>query len=143
LGNVATARALADHGLESARRDGWNDKLPIFDALLARIDLAEGGDPTSHLDAVRAWTARTRGSISSAYYHSPCLPRVMDSLARPFASARWPSANATSPEFRSPIDVRSGWASDFFQIVVELSDCSCLGQPTEFVREQGEFVGEQ
>lgn len=31
----------------------------MFHALLARIALAEGADPTSHLDEVRAWTART------------------------------------------------------------------------------------
>ena len=27
--------------------------------MLARIDLAEGGDPTPHLDEIRAWTSRT------------------------------------------------------------------------------------
>jgi tetratricopeptide (TPR) repeat protein len=57
LGDLAAARALADNGLATARMHGWN--IPRFDALLARIDLAEGGDPTPHLDAIRAWTSRT------------------------------------------------------------------------------------
>ena len=59
LGDLAEARALADHGLAKAREQGWNDELPGFDALLARIDLAAGGDPTPHLGAIRAWTSRT------------------------------------------------------------------------------------
>jgi tetratricopeptide (TPR) repeat protein len=59
LGDLTSARALADHGLAMARRNGWNGEIPRFDALLARIDLAEGGDPTPHLDAIRAWTSRT------------------------------------------------------------------------------------
>jgi len=59
LGNVAAARALADHGRAMAGKDGWNFELPRFDATLARIALAEGGDPTPHLDAIRAWTSRT------------------------------------------------------------------------------------
>ena len=59
LGDLAAARALADQGLETARRNRWNHELPRFDALLARIDLAEGRDPTPHLDEIRAWTSRT------------------------------------------------------------------------------------
>jgi tetratricopeptide (TPR) repeat protein len=59
LGDPAAARALADHGLATARRNGRNKEIPWFDAVLARIDLAEGGDPTPHLDAIRAWTSRT------------------------------------------------------------------------------------
>lgn len=59
LGDLAAARALADHGLATARRNGWNIDLPRFDALLARIALAEGGDPTPHLDGIRTWTSRT------------------------------------------------------------------------------------
>lgn len=59
LGDLPVARALADHGLATARRNGWNFDLPRFAALLARIALAEGDDPTSHLDAMRAWTSRT------------------------------------------------------------------------------------
>jgi len=59
LGNLAAARALADHGVATAHRNGWNDNIAWFGALLARIALAEGGDPTPHLDEIRAWTSRT------------------------------------------------------------------------------------
>jgi uncharacterized protein DUF4062 len=57
LGDLAAARVLADHGLTTAREYGW--RIPRFDALLARIDLAEDRDPTPHLDAIRTWTSRT------------------------------------------------------------------------------------
>ncbi len=59
LGNLAGARSLCDHGLEKARAGNWNEEIPLFHALLARIALAGGGDPTPHLDEVRAWTSRT------------------------------------------------------------------------------------
>lgn len=59
LGDLAAARALCDHGLQTAREGNVNFELPRFHALLARIDLAEGNDPTLHLDEVRAWTSRT------------------------------------------------------------------------------------
>jgi tetratricopeptide (TPR) repeat protein len=59
LGDLAAARMLADHGLSTARERGSNVDFPRFDALLARIDLAEGRDPTPHLDEIRAWTSRT------------------------------------------------------------------------------------
>jgi tetratricopeptide (TPR) repeat protein len=59
LGDLAAARDLCDHGLEMARVNNWNYNLPWFHALLARIDLAEGNDPTSHIDDIRAWTSRT------------------------------------------------------------------------------------
>jgi hypothetical protein len=59
LGNLAAARTLCDHSLEWAHRNNWNLDLPCFHALLARIALAEGGDPTAYLDAVRDWTARS------------------------------------------------------------------------------------
>lgn len=59
LGDLAAARAIADDGLAKARSYGWNDELAPYDALLARLDLAEGGDPTPRLDAIRAWTSRT------------------------------------------------------------------------------------
>jgi len=59
LGNLAAAQALADHGLATGRNSGWNVDLPRFDALLARIVIEEAGDPTSYLDAIRAWTSRT------------------------------------------------------------------------------------
>jgi tetratricopeptide (TPR) repeat protein len=59
LRDLAAARALASHGLASARTYDLNHEIPRFDALLARIDLAEGRDPTPHLDGIRAWTSRT------------------------------------------------------------------------------------
>jgi hypothetical protein len=59
LGYPAAARTLADHGLATAQRNNLNNESPAFHALLARIDLAEGKDPTPHLDEIRAWTART------------------------------------------------------------------------------------
>ena len=59
LGDLAAARALAVHGLESARSQGWNNEFPRFEALLARLTLVDGGDPTPHLDEIRAWTSRT------------------------------------------------------------------------------------
>jgi tetratricopeptide (TPR) repeat protein len=59
LGDLAAARALANDGLATAHEYGWNDNIPWFGVLLARIDLAEGGDPTPHLDEIHAWTSRT------------------------------------------------------------------------------------
>jgi hypothetical protein len=59
LGDLAAARAIADHCLATARKYNWNDEYPWFDAMVARIDLAEGRDPTPHLDGIRAWTSRT------------------------------------------------------------------------------------
>jgi len=59
LGDLAAARALASHGLATAHEYGWKQQIPWFDALLARIALGEGDDPTPHLDAIRAWTSRT------------------------------------------------------------------------------------
>jgi hypothetical protein len=57
LGDVSAARTLCRRGLEHART--FSSDNPRFQTLLARIDLAEGGDPTLHLDEVRAWTSRT------------------------------------------------------------------------------------
>jgi len=59
LGDYEAARKLADHGLAIAHRYGWNGNIPWFHALLARIDLAEGMDPTPHLEHIREWTSRT------------------------------------------------------------------------------------
>jgi tetratricopeptide (TPR) repeat protein len=59
LGDLAAARPLADHCLATARKNNWNIDLPRFHAMLARIDLAEGRDPTPHLNEIRAWTSRT------------------------------------------------------------------------------------
>ncbi|HKS22865.1 MAG TPA: DUF4062 domain-containing protein [Thermoanaerobaculia bacterium] len=59
VGNLAAARELADNGLATARNNRWNFDVPRFNALLARIDLAEAGNPTFYLDEIRAWTSRT------------------------------------------------------------------------------------
>ena len=59
LGDLAAARPLADRGLATAQQYGWNDEVLRFDALLARINLAEDRNPTPHLDRIRAWTSRT------------------------------------------------------------------------------------
>lgn len=59
LDDLTTVRALADYGLAMAHEYGWNHDFPRFYALLARIDLAEGRDPTPQLDEIRAWTSRT------------------------------------------------------------------------------------
>lgn len=59
LGDLGSARALCDHGLEVARANDWIDNLTWFNALLARLALTEGRDPTSHLEEIRAWTAHT------------------------------------------------------------------------------------
>jgi hypothetical protein len=42
-----------------AAANRWNDNFSWFHALLARIDLAERTDPTTHLDEVLTWTSRT------------------------------------------------------------------------------------
>lgn len=74
LGQLDAARKLAENSLEKARQRDWNDEQPWLHALLARIDLAQGGDPTSHLDEVRAWTSRTgdMGSIIEAHLLAAC-----------------------------------------------------------------------
>ena len=59
LGDLPAARALVDHSLATAQENAWNVEIPWFQALLARLALAEGSDPTAHLDAIRAWTSRT------------------------------------------------------------------------------------
>jgi tetratricopeptide (TPR) repeat protein len=59
LGEFAAARTLADRGMETARRHHLNQQIARFHALLARIELAEGGDPMPHIGEIRAWTSRT------------------------------------------------------------------------------------
>jgi tetratricopeptide (TPR) repeat protein len=59
LGNLKESRDLAQHGLAMATLNRWNFEIPRFHDLLARLALAEGNDPTAHLDAIRAWTSRT------------------------------------------------------------------------------------
>ena len=83
LGDLAAARSLCDHGLNAA--GNFNHNIPRFHTLLARIDIAENSDPTSHLDEVRAWTSRTgdrlhrRGTSS----HRPPFPLLRRSAGRP------------------------------------------------------------
>ncbi len=64
LGDCVSARTLCDSGFQHARSKAYNHLLPWFHASLARIDLAEGNDPTLHLDEIRAWTSRT-GEMNS------------------------------------------------------------------------------
>jgi tetratricopeptide (TPR) repeat protein len=59
LGDLRAAHALCDFALSFAREKSYNDELPRFHALLARIALAEGNEPAAHLDEIRAWTSRT------------------------------------------------------------------------------------
>ncbi len=59
LGELAAARALTEHGLAMASKYNLNHDLLRHHATLARIDLAEGRDPTPHLDEIRSWTSRT------------------------------------------------------------------------------------
>ncbi|MFM9103600.1 MAG: hypothetical protein ACKOPS_20620, partial [Cyanobium sp.] len=48
-----------DHGLADAQKTNRNQEIPWFQALLARLALAEGHDSTAQLEAIRAWTSRT------------------------------------------------------------------------------------
>ena len=58
-GDHSACRAIVEAGLAIAQRNGWNYQLPGWQALLARLALAEGLDPQAHLSAIRAWTARS------------------------------------------------------------------------------------
>lgn len=42
-----------------SQRNAWNGELAGWQALFARIALAEGQDTSSHIEQIRAWTART------------------------------------------------------------------------------------
>jgi hypothetical protein len=59
LGNLKESRELAQHGLAMATFNRWNFEIPRFHDLLARLSLAEGNDPTAHLDEIRTWSSRT------------------------------------------------------------------------------------
>lgn len=59
VGDLGGARTLAEGGLTTVRKNNFYFDFARFHALLARIDLAEGQDPTPHLDEIRAWTSRT------------------------------------------------------------------------------------
>jgi hypothetical protein len=59
LANFSAARSACDKGFENARSNRGYQEFSLIHSLLARIDLAEGNDPTPHLDEIRAWTSRT------------------------------------------------------------------------------------
>jgi tetratricopeptide (TPR) repeat protein len=59
LGELVNAHRLVEHGLKVAQTKSQNDELAYFNALLARIYLAEGNDATPHVNEVRRWTSRT------------------------------------------------------------------------------------
>ena len=59
IGDVEAARSQCERGLGIAKDIGWNEILPWYHAILARIDLFEERDPTANLDEVRRWTSRT------------------------------------------------------------------------------------
>jgi tetratricopeptide (TPR) repeat protein len=59
LGDLPAARGLADSGLETSRRYHSSANSARFHALLARVDLEEGGEVTPHLDEIQAWSVRT------------------------------------------------------------------------------------
>ena len=56
---LLTCRAIVDVGLFIAQRQGWNNELPGWHALLAHLALAEQLDPQPHIAEIRAWTARS------------------------------------------------------------------------------------
>ena len=58
-GDRRACRAIVDAGLAISQRNGWNDELPGWHALLARLALAEQQDPQPHIAEIRAWTARS------------------------------------------------------------------------------------
>lgn len=57
VGNLSAARSLCETGLRNA--GDWIQEAVWFQALHARIDLAETRDPSPRLDQIRAWTLRT------------------------------------------------------------------------------------
>jgi tetratricopeptide (TPR) repeat protein len=59
LGDLLAARAIVVHGLTTAYQEEYSAEVTRFQALLARLALVEGTDPTAHLEAIRAWTSRT------------------------------------------------------------------------------------
>jgi len=59
LGDFSAVRAHSAQGLETAQRSGWQQDILLLHTLLARAELAEGGDPTSHIGLIRDWTSRT------------------------------------------------------------------------------------
>jgi len=59
LGKLAECREITQAGLRIAIDQHINFELPGWHALLARITFAEGQNPSSYIDEIRVWTART------------------------------------------------------------------------------------
>lgn len=59
LGRIDAARATAGAGIRLSERYEWNLEIPGWNALFARLELAEKRDPSRYIDEIRAWTART------------------------------------------------------------------------------------
>jgi tetratricopeptide (TPR) repeat protein len=59
LGDIAACREITDAGLRTALDYEWNQELPGWHALYARMALSEERDPSLHIDEMRLWTART------------------------------------------------------------------------------------
>ena len=60
LGELRAARALLkDAAWTVYRANAINVTTALYDVLLARYHLAEGNDPSSHLESLRAWSSRT------------------------------------------------------------------------------------
>ena len=88
-GDLSACRAIVEAGLPISHREGWNHELPGWQALLARLALAEGLDPQTHLSAIRAWTARS-GEVKwiiEAHALAARYALVQADLARALAEA--------------------------------------------------------
>lgn len=58
-GLFVECREVINAGLTISRNEGWNDEVPGWQVLLARLALAEGGSVDQHLASIRGWTAST------------------------------------------------------------------------------------
>jgi tetratricopeptide (TPR) repeat protein len=59
LGQPDACRAIAEAGIRIAQRDEYNIEIPGWQALFARLALAQAQDPGGAIDEIRAWTARS------------------------------------------------------------------------------------
>ncbi|WP_236580654.1 hypothetical protein [Rubrivivax sp. A210] len=59
LDQADACRLMAEAGIRIAHGEEWNSEIPGWQALFARLALAQGQDPGGAIDAIRAWTART------------------------------------------------------------------------------------
>jgi tetratricopeptide (TPR) repeat protein len=59
LGEIAECRAIAEAAQQISQRNDWRFEFPRWDTLFARVALTEERDPSRHINAIRAWTART------------------------------------------------------------------------------------